>query len=231
MCLKKHGIKVFGLSLLAALGLMALTATGAQAGEYTVEGKTFTSKAIASETVSGGTSETSKILVPGLSLTIECKKGKVSGSILLGGVTHLTTLLEECSVEGNKLCKTYETKAKMETGSEPGFLTGSGLGETVLMGGVHWWVILIKMTIYFEKSTKGCTLPLEEVLEGCWTLKIPTFLIPSIIQKFLKLFQFELETLFPSNVLKYGNQTAWLDGGELSLSLSGANTGKTWGGE
>ena len=66
----RHGIKVLGLSLLAALGLMAFAASAQATGEFTINTgvggthKTFTEHGLASETVSG-TIANGKLLVPG----------------------------------------------------------------------------------------------------------------------------------------------------------------------
>lgn len=231
----RNGIKVLGLMLVAALAVMAFTASAAQAGEYRIEGKTLTEKGLASESVSG-TLAKGKLLVPGLALTFVCLKGKGTGTVLLGGTAHATILFEECSVEGNKFCKTYETKAKMESEVEPGNITASGLGEVILMEGKHYLLVSsgagIFSQIFLTKSTKGCTLPLEETVTGSTVFSLPTALTSSVNQTLSTIPQAELEKLFPSDVLKYGNQTAWLDeGGSTNLALSGANIGKAWGAE
>lgn len=233
----RHGIKVLGLSLIAALGLMAFMAAAAQAGEFKVEGSTFTSKAISSESVSGSVGA-GKLLVPGLALTFKCTGGTASGTVLLGGTVHATILFSGCEVEGNKFCKIYETKAKMETELEAdrGFIVASGLGEIVLMEGKHY--ILVSSgatpfsTIYLTRSTKGCTLPLEEPVSGSTVFFAPNALTMLKEQTLSTMTQTELEKLFSADVLKYGNQTAWLDeGGTTNAAFTGANKGKTWGGE
>lgn len=227
--------RALGLALLVVcLTMAAAVAPVAQAGEFTLNGGTFTSKGLASESISG-VGAGGKLLVPGLALTFVCAKDKLTGTILLGGVVHATVLFEECGIEGNKFCKLYETKAKMESEVEPGFIVTSGLGELVLMEGKHYLLISsgagILTVLYLTKATKGCTLPLEEAKTGSFVLEAPTALIPSVKQTLTTIPQAELEKLFPSDILKYGNQKGWLDSGTLSLELSGANKGKTWGGE
>lgn len=260
----RHGIKVLGLLLIAALGLMAFTAAAAQAGEFkigekTVENekkekeqvldKTFTAAGLSSESVSG-TVGAGKLLVPGLKLTFLCTGGTASGTVLLGGTVHATILFSGCSVEGNTFCKTYETKEKMKTHllADRGFIAASGLGEIVLMSKTknekgeevapfsHY--ILVSSgatpfsTIYLSSTTEGCTLPLEEPVTGSTVFFAPNALKPLVNQTLSTMTQAELEALFPSDVLKYGNQTAWLDeGGTTNAALSGANIGKAWGGE
>lgn len=150
---------------------------------------------------------------------------------------HATVLFEECSVESNPFCKTYETKAKREThlAADRGFLFASGLGETILMGGSHY--ILFSSgatpfaTIYLSSAKEGCILPLEESVSGSTVFFVPNALTSSVNQTLSTMTKAELEALFPSDVLKYGNQTTWLDGGgTTNAHLSGAaNAGKNLG--
>lgn len=227
---------VFSLALLAACLTMATAiASVAQAGEFTVNGSSFTSKGLASESFSGTLGET-KLLFPGLSLVYTCKSGTLSGTLLLGGVAHVAILFAECSVEGNKFCKFYETKAKMESETEPGFFVISGLGELVLTEGKHYLLVSSGAgsftTIYFTKSTKGCTaLSLELAITGSFVLELPTALTSLVNQTAKTITQAEGEKSFPSDILKYGNQSGFVDSGSTNLRLVGANTGKNWGAE
>ena len=112
----KHGIKILGLTLLAAIGTMAVTATAANA-----EGSIFVNGAEAGTTetsVEGEvTSASFKFVVPGLSTTIQCKKGTgnfAGGNLgLTKGHLHglLLVLAEECTAVGSALCKIYPTEA------------------------------------------------------------------------------------------------------------------------
>jgi len=112
----KHGIKILGLTLLAAIGMMAVTAAAANA-----EGSLFINGAEAgtTETSAEGevTSASGKFVVPGLKITIECKKGTgnaAGGNLgLTKGHLHglLLILAEECVAVGSALCKVYPTEA------------------------------------------------------------------------------------------------------------------------
>jgi hypothetical protein len=238
----RHGIKVLGLSLIAALGLMAFMASAAQAGEFKVTNGspettgTFTAKGIASETVSGTVAE-GKLLVPGLPLTIKCTGGNASGTVLLGGVVHATILFTGCFAEGAEgTCKPYETKALMEENAAGprGNILASGLGEIILMEGKHY--ILVESaketpfsTIYWQRL---CSQPLETKIFGSTVFFAPNALTQLVNQTLSTIPQAELETLFPNDKLFYGTQAAWLDGGgTTNAALTGANVGKKWGGE
>jgi hypothetical protein len=227
----RHGIKLLGLSLIAALGLVAFTAAAAQAGEYKIEGKNLTEKGIASESVSGTIAKGS-LLVPGLFFTITCTSGAFSGTILLGGVAHASILFSGC--EASSVCKPFETKAKMETNltADKGFIVASGLGELVLMGEKHYLLVSSTgfTTIYWPKL---CPLTLETIISGSTVFLAPNALTQLVNQTLSTIPKAELESLFPGETLAYqGAQLGWLDeGGTTSAALTGANVGKTWGGE
>ncbi len=227
----RRGIKVLGLSLLAALGLMAFTAAAAQAGEFKLEGSTFTEKGLASETVQGTIAE-GEFLLPGISTTLRCTGGTLSGTVLLGGVVHASALFSGCEILGSAVCKPFETKAKMETNltADKGFIAASSLAELVLMGGQHYLLVSSTnfTTIYMPKI---CASPLENVVGGTFVLAIPQALTPSVSQTVNTIPQAELESLWPLDILKCGTSGAWFDGGSASVTLSGANKGKQWGGE
>lgn len=226
----------FGLVLLASCLMMATAiASVAQAEEFTLNGSSFTSKGIASESITGS-GPGGKFLVPNFGFVIACTGTTLSGTILLGGTAHATALFSGCSVEGNKFCKTYETKLKMESETEPGFILTGGLGALVTIGGEHYLLIEGSggapfTTIFFTKMSKGCTLPLENTKTGSFVMKAPTALTPSVAQSVETISQSELEKIFPGDILKYGNQPGWIDGGSVTLSLTGANKGQKWGAE
>lgn len=229
-------IRKFGLVLLAAASLAAVGTATAQAGEFTLNGGSFTSKGLASESIAGTLGE-GKLLVPEIGITFKCTGATFNGTVLLGGTAHVGVLFSGCEVEGNKFCKTFETKANMESETQSGFLSASGLGELVLMGGNHYLLASSGAspfsTIYLTKSAKGCTLPLEEVVVGSTVFALPNALTPSVVQTAATIPQTELESLFPNDKLKYGLLKAWLDGGgSITAQLTGAlNKGKPWGGE
>ncbi len=234
----RHGIKVLGLSLLAALGLMAFAASAQASGEFLVEvggvKKTFTEHGISSESVTGTIAE-GELLVPGL-LTINCTGGTFTGTLLLGGTVHANLLYSGCSVLGNAFCKPFETHAKMLTNlaADRGFISASGLGLLELMGSKHYLLVesteaAAFSTIYLTPAAAGCALPLESKVFGSTVLELPTALTMLLTQTVKTIPQAELESLWPSDILKYGNQNAWLDGGTASVVLAGALADKFWG--
>ncbi len=242
----RHGIKVLGLSLLAALGLMAFAASAQATGEFLIEEggvkKTFTEHKIAEESVSGTVGE-GLLLVPGLPLTIKCTGGTFSGTVLLGGTAHASILFSGCEQPGVGACKTFETKAKMETNltADKGFISASGLGELLLMGTApnnkHYLLVESAnfTTIYW---TKLCASALETVVGGSTVFELPIALTPSVTQQIKIIPQAELESLFkanakvePKDTLFYGTQVAWLDEitGPATAAFIGALKGKLWG--
>jgi len=243
----RHGIKILGLSLLAALSVLAVTAAAAQAGEFTLTNGspettgTFTTKAVASETVAG-TAGAGTLLVPTV-VTINCTSGDVtSATVLLGGTAHATLLALGCTVEGAvKTCLVYPTKADMEAKTNAGDITASGLGLLILMGTApvkHYLLLEEKevggvktpfTTVYF--SPEPCTLPLENVITGSTVLELPGALTQSVNQELKTIPQATLESLFPSDKLAFGGHPAWLDGATAQAHLTGANLNKKWGAE
>jgi hypothetical protein len=231
----RHGIKVLGLSLIAALGLMAFAAS-AQAGEYTInEGgvhKTFTEHGIASESVEGTVAH-GTLLVPGLGLTILCTGGTFSGTVLLGGTAHASILFSGCEgIPNGTVCKPFETKAKMETNltADKGFIAASGLGQIILHEGKHY--LLVENTTEFTTIywPKLCALTLENVVKGSYVFELPTALELGLVnQTIVPLLQEVIEKLFPKDLLSYSNQPAWLHPGTATAHLSGALKGKFWG--
>jgi hypothetical protein len=136
-------------------------------------------------------------------------------------------------VLGNKFCKLFETKAKMESETEPGSVVASGLVELVLMGGQHYLLVSSTSftTLYMTRSTKGCTTSLEETVGGSFVLAFPKALTPSASQTLNTIPQAELESFWPLDRIICAGGGAWFDGGSASVGLSGTNIGKKWGAE
>jgi len=228
----KRSVKILTLSLLA-LGTMAFTAAAAQAtGEFKLENNnTFTSKAIASETFEGTIAE-GELLLPGIQVTLRCAGGTFTGTALLGGVAHVSALFSGCEVLSSKLCKPYETHAKMLTNlaADRGFIAAAGLGELVLMSGKHYLLVSSSnfTTIYMPAV---CASPLENIVSGTFVLALPEALTLSVSQTVNTIAQAELESLWPSDLFFCGSSGAWLDGGSASVTLSGPNKGLKWGAE
>jgi hypothetical protein len=117
---RKFGLRAFGLSILAVLGLMAVMAAGAQA-EYKVAGVKLT----ANEAVAVETDETGNLLVPAQELEIKCTE--VEGENL--------TLVPETEVTGKlkfKNCVTFQKKAESKNCKPVEPITAGGKGHLVL---------------------------------------------------------------------------------------------------
>ena len=141
MTRRTHGLKILGLSLLAVLGLMAVSAAGAQAeGKFLIEGKDVSTLPLKTELVTG-TAAAGKLLVPGLALTIECTLGDIDGTLEAEGMALVKVLFLGCKVEGNKFCKVYPTEADRNAKTNVEDLTATGLGLLKLMGGKHYLLV------------------------------------------------------------------------------------------
>ncbi|HEV7399052.1 MAG TPA: hypothetical protein VGN84_02160 [Solirubrobacterales bacterium] len=241
----RHGIKILGLALLAAVSVMAVTAASAMAtGEYKLEAKTFTAAGLAKESVAG-TGGLGILLVPAIKLELHCTGADVTSStVLLGGVAHATVLFLGCTVLKNSFCHVYPTKAEAEkdSGTGLGDITASGLGLLRLHGSpvVHYLEVEGPeggtkpfTTIFFGGAE--CTLPIENKVTGKTAFKLPGALTPAVNQT-LESINEATGTLLGVQ-LKFGLNNAFIHGGTFatpttaSVHLSGANVGKTWGSE
>ncbi len=140
----RHGIKVLGLTLLAAIGMMAMTAVAAHAeemkeGSLRVEGKTLTFGEEAE--AAAITSTPGKLVVPKLKIKIKCEETLVNGNIgnyilnakgekELGLHLHakLLALFHLCTVEeGGANCTIYPTRKDLEAKTNPGLIHATAL--------------------------------------------------------------------------------------------------------
>lgn len=174
----RKGIKILGLSLMAALSVMALTAAASQAAtEFNLAGKTFTLDGTASEDVLG-------LGGLGILLTVEsgiefhCNDAHIKGTILLGGTVHIHILFLECTVGAkgtkNKFCTTYPSSADRTAKTNGGDILAEGLGEVINHNGTYYVKASSATfsTIFLTKGS-GCTLPSENAVSGSAALKAP----------------------------------------------------------
>jgi hypothetical protein len=245
----KHLIRALGLSLLAALGLMAFAATGAQAsGQIKVEGST----ALATGRAVTGESDSLYLILVVLPLNIEivCHHFTIEeGEITSGpnGEGKVKFLDEECfvwlieeNVKGELLlveelpCQILDSvtgtvgditaKAKFlailhgGTGKENTYV----LAEPLVAGGNF-------TTIKFTKGT-GCPLPTPVNVTGSTVFQVlagDLLLGPEVVKMLIENSK-ELSKLFPSDVLKYGENVAYMSGSAW-LFLEGTHKGLKWG--
>lgn len=222
-----HGIKILGLSLLAALGLLTVTAAAAQAGEFRVEKSTFASKGIMSETFQGTAGKT-QFSVSWLGFEISCSGAELSGTISQGGSTSAKAKFNECQVVGNKFCKIYPTSSDRTAKTNAGQIPIQGNGELLLHAGSHYVKFPSQQfTVLFMTIGGGCTLPAEMIAAGSAAVKFSSALSELVEQPFAAATGAESALLKVS--VTCGGEPAEILGSSGTVKLSGANTGKTWG--
>lgn len=233
----RHGLKTFGVALLAVLGLMAISASASMAaGEFQI---LETENGVVKQTgTATGTAGTGKLLLAS-GLTIVCTAATATAKLEAAGAGTATALFSGCTVEGNKFCKVYETAAKMTAKTEAGNLVGEGTGQLHLHSGSHYLVVKglgeksTFSTIYTNTAAEGCTLPLENQVTGTEAFLLTTALthaVNQVLDPITAADKTALGTLGITLGLKYGNEGATLDPAKVSNAhLTGADEGKKWG--
>ncbi len=188
----KHVVKVLGLSLMAALGLMAFTAVGAQAANLSppfTHGKTFVLGVNTGLTSVIGTAEgTGTLLVPALSVEISCTDFEVlNGTVNSEGHGTAKVLFLGCQV--------FSINAKGElTSAEPlpcqlldsvsgkvGHVTAEALVLVALHENKDYLIFeqlnLVETTplatLKYTAGT-GCPIPLKQEVKGRVVFEILT---------------------------------------------------------
>ena len=224
----KRGLKALGLSLLAAMGLMAFLAAGAQA-TWDING----TEIAANEPINGNfvTGQEGLLLVPAQNLVIHCKTFKIeTGSQLLA----LPALDADLNIQYEE-CKTL-VKGSENVGCKPEILLVKAL-VLIFLHEANKEIFLLAepseagkpfTTIHYNEET--CALPpLPQVtgsvvfecykealkLDDCKTAKIKHLIKPAN------------PALFPSDMLKYGLNAAEIHG-EAEVFLNGTFIGKTF---
>jgi hypothetical protein len=221
----RHGLKVLGLSLLTALGLMAVTAGVAQAAEFIHEDMTFSSLNITSEQVEGSIGA-GELLVPGLGLKIHCESGHVKNAkVYLGGKAEASVLFLGCKVLENTKCTVYEKE--LET---PGAIEASGVGKLVLHNNKHYLVAesdeFARVFIHGDK----CLLPLENLVDGSVALELEKALTLNLKDQPISDISKSDDELLGVQLF-FGEELAEIDGGLGTAHLSGTHENDFWGAE
>lgn len=155
---KKHLFKTLVLSMLAAIGVMAMSASAAQAKwEIRVNGKSVSSAAFTGALGSGA------VLVPGL-LGFRCTGGTVSvsastvesGAKLIGSGSALVT---GCVVT-DSVGKVNNNCSVKSPGEPAGSVKGSGSGEGDMEGSKYFTTI--ESANFTEVEINGALCPLDE---------------------------------------------------------------------
>lgn len=223
----KRGIKIFGLTLLAVLSVMAVTAVGAQAeGEFRVEGKVLKE---GEEAVLEGSGGASKFTVPSLGLTIEC-----SSVLLEAHVTNIPFIHAHskhhwmrhfCFVEGfEEACTIYPTEEDLTKKTFGGLLLSLNLFLIGLFGGSHYWLYKLVETFYFG----GEECPLAELvgeLKGESAVKFGSATTEATSHTMEDVTAKEEKEMGLTG-LTFNGEPAELSGGNTTVKLVGALAGK-----
>jgi hypothetical protein len=226
MSLKRHGLRILGLSLVAAFSLMAVGVVAAQAEEFTIEGKTFAELKIEEEEFEEvAVSEFYALKVAALNTTINCRLRTVDHpqSLLLrilGGRTHRLVLLTMCTVldaAGNELPCTVREPIDLRL-----------LARRVPHAGRFYEVFEPSEegkelgTVEFEKGT-GCALPLKLVMKGSFAAETEE---GERVEQGLG-YSAAINKLLETKLLVGVNEATTT--GTTKMTLFGANKGKKWG--
>jgi len=242
--MQKHLLRVLGLSLLAAVGLMAFATAGAQAAEFRILG----SAALATGATFGGSQiGTGTLKVPTLNIEIVCQKLSVlEGKILSGpaGTALGKILFEECVVWSIK-SGTLELIEKLPCqildisggSGKVGHITATANLQVFLHINGKTFILASKdgenrpFAIANYTSGTGCPIPLKQEITGNTVFKLVT---GDLTGGGAEAVELEVESneaipaLFPADVLKYGVNTAFVISKD-KLFLTGAHKGCTWG--
>lgn len=227
----KYVIRALGLSFLAAISVMAVTAVAAHAANQLV----IETKVETAETALEATGGKGKLLVPSLSLELECTSSEIEGkgkNNSEGRVDYhilIHILYHGCNVVGNKFCKVYPTAADRTAKTNAGLLLAHIL-ILIITSGSNRYAKATQVgaapfsTIFMTKSTEGCTLPAENAVTGSTAFKIDTPETESLDHEFLDITVAEETTLGVE--LQLGAVPALLDEGNAKGKLVGIFLGK-----
>jgi len=234
--------RAFGLSFIAALSLMALSAAGAQAANFFLilnAAETILSNLHA--TASAEVDLLGVLLVQKANFEISCHKFAVKeGLILTDGVAHAKLLFETCLIDEikNKItglltelpkCKVYESAMDEELNINPGNILAEGLILVIkheFTGGSKIELLAHPKeaggrfaTLFFNEL---CPVPLESPISGLLTLEM--HLGGHQVKQLLR----ESEVGLTLGSLSFLGSQAVLDGA-VWVFLAGAHEGLKWG--
>jgi hypothetical protein len=239
MSLRKHGLKVLGLSLMATLGLLAFSASAALAtdsGVFLENGSAITSL----KTATGEVDVLGQLQVPNSNVEIDCTGFNVSQGDLLGsgvgegaGVGHVELLYTGCKgyalspLAEQKNCKLYETALSKAKKENAGNIVAKGLALVFLHTDGTPYVRLhgipnAGLNVFAQIFTEGCVgIPDGIKVTGLEVLKVT--LVENAIGHLLLVEMANL-TLFP-NELRYGENEALILGSAW-VKFAGGSTAK-----
>lgn len=213
---RKRLCKMLGLSMLAVVGVMAVSASAAQA-KWLIRVNGVSVQSVLFVSAYGLT----LIFVPGLNLDIHCDDG--IGSLLLGTSVNDTVLLHngwelflDCDVVGVKTCTVHSSGEKSGNIKIEGTGTGQMEGSKTFVKRESKKLALIEI--------EGALCPLNEVAEelsGSMTLTVDNAETEEKVHT----------SKLDDQKLLFGAEAAQLYGAEKSTSISGSlkmESGATW---
>jgi len=233
----KH-LKMLGLGLMAALSLTAFVGVTQASAVWLESGTTIASNLEGNAKIVGLESEHAVVHgvleVPAKELKILCKKSAADDGLLLSGTVLVkgTLLFTEC--------ETFQ-KEKLSAGCKPiEPIVGKALGHLILHPTGELTYVLIEPEegatrfARIEFNEEKCALPntdvtgsvVAECLGEEWQLMASTGVDYCLSELVNHLITEAPRSLFPSDVLKYGANEAFIRG-VLSVAL---NTGNKWSG-
>lgn len=215
----------FGLSLIAALGLLAIgSATASAKSSWDVEGSPLSG----SKTIIGEGGE-GYLLVKSLFLEIHCASLALSSGKIYNTDEALAELrFKGCAIKNNLFCKLYKTSMDMELNVNPGEIAAKGKGKLVEHSGKFYFLIeeddAPLSTIYFSPGSKGCTLWLENTVTGNPVMELPDAGISQQTHLIKPISGMEALLLF-SNASSFGSESAEIHGSLITVELA---SGESW---
>ncbi len=220
----KRGLRAFGLTLVAAMGLMASMAAGASAITWDVGGKEIAGTVTASGKLKSG--QTALLLVPAQSLVLHCTGFTVNeGSLLTNNTAHANLKYTGC---------TTKVKGVESAGCKPEILEVKAKVLPILHTDGLVYLLVHPLTagqpfttIHYNEET--CALPPLPTVTGSTVFhceNITTGLKLSCSHPKTNILILPADpALFPSDTLQYGLNAAAIHG-KAEIFLTGVNAGK-----
>jgi hypothetical protein len=226
----KQSARLLGLSLVASLSMLALTASGAQAKDGSVffSGDPHVTLGAAVE-IDGEALEAGELLVENLGLEINCVKADAKGKILAEGKAEALVLFLECKVLGAESDCTV-LPAPSSSSSHQIHATGNGLLRK--KSGKHYLLAegLGAGKLFARVVIEGEFCPLDgtdEQVNGATVFELPDALNLSAHHILKPLLHSEILALGFSDTLLFGLNPAELHKGRVLALRTGSNT--VWG--
>ncbi len=234
MSLRKHGLKALGLTFLAALALMAITAPGASAtaGKFLVGGVTNLNASATGEIDTLGVLD-----VPAINLEIDCTAFTVENGTILAeaGIGHAKLLYKSCLAYGTSPslsllsgCEIYPTAADRTAGTNKGDITAEALLLVLLHTGASGSKTVVKAEpkegseLFSKVFFKNCPSGASADIKGAVTLLFNTTgdQVRHLVQ--------EATGSFKLDQLLYGANNANILG-SVWVELLAPHNGTSWG--